>query len=457
MKKSKDKYGILLYSLILLSYFIFGIAWVGVANLRGNADGGWLATYFNGNANKVVEQIVNYVISFMGGIGSILAGHFLVKFGHKYAVIISISLISIAIIAPWLHQDVEGSDYLGFALFIIARLFMSLGGTIVIIYIQPIIARYINDRKIKTKLSAITPLGYNAAVIISYLIISISPQVSQALFNNWQLVTACFALPIIPLLILYWIKAENFQELPNPENGQEKSWTMKDAFKDKRVLILSGIYMIWIIIAIIPIYLFPTMFSGLNDSFTSGTVADKTPYLGYFNWGGLYIICFMSGVLIGMFTVAAFNKTKYQRKWFMIGMFFLAILSFLGSILCAMKGNEAIWGTLFFGLLSGIVLWGMQGLIWTIPFELKNQTPQKIGLTFSAMSAIGYFGLTIANIILAILCDSTIISGSLTALDQTSQMEQSAVIFASCFLAISLLSIPLILFLPKSHFSKEQK
>lgn len=452
--KEKNRQGILLYTIVLLSYFIFGVAWIGVANLRGNAEGGWLATYFDGQSNLVVEQIVNYVISFMGGVGSIIAGYFLVKYGHKHSVILAMSLISIAIIAPWLHRDVTGPDYFGFTLFILARLFMSLGGTILIIYLQPIIAHYITNKNTKAKLTASTPLGYNCAIMISYLLISLSPQISQTLFNNWQIVTSAFALPIIVLLILYLYKAEDITRI-NPQEvalPEQKKTTIAGVFKDKRVLILSGVYTILIVVTIIPIYLFPKMFSGMSATFTSGTLDAKAPYLGYFNWGALYIICFMAGVFISIFIVSFFNKTTYQRKWFLIAMFVIALISFLGSILCVISGGAAIWGALVFGFLAGVALWSAQAIIWTIPFELPNQSPKRIGLIFSVMRSIGYFMLTLFNILFALLADETLIKGFWNGHED---IQLSAIIFAIVFLSLAFLSIPLVLFLPKSNF--EQK
>lgn len=454
-KKHNDRYGVLLYSLTLLSYFIFAITWIGVANLKGNADGGWGATYFDGTIAKATEQIINYVISFMGGVGSLLAGHFLVKYGHKKSVILSMTLISIAIIAPWLHQDVVGPDYVGFVLFIGARLFISLGGTIIIIYIQPIIAHYVQNSQTKMRLCAITPVGYNMAILFCYLIVSISPEVSQTLFDNWQIVISVLALPIIPLLLLYLIKAENFPDqapkiITKNVNDQDN---LKSVFKDKRAWILSLLYLILLVSAMIPIYLFPSVFSGLNTSFSSGASNTENAFLGYFNWGGLYIICLMSGVFVSIFTVAAFNKTNYQRRGFMMIMSVLTILMFIGSILCTMAGEKAIWGTLIFGFLTGVILWGVQSLIWTIPFELKNQSPKRIGLIFALMRSIGYFGLTFFNILFAFLADPALIPGTVPGFNGQ-DIALSSVIFISVFLGCVALGIPILIFLPKSHFAK---
>lgn len=73
----------------------------------------------------------------------------------------------------------------------IARMIMAVGGSMVIIYMNPVVAHYITNPKTKLRINAANTVAYNAGAFIVAMLFTLF---SNQMIANWRL-TLTFFLP----------------------------------------------------------------------------------------------------------------------------------------------------------------------------------------------------------------------------------------------------------------------
>lgn len=404
VSKLSFKQGALMWGILIAGYILFVVNWLLLGRLAGSGgeNPGWTQYFFGSDTPAtVLTQAINYTITFMRGIGSLIVGWLIVKLTHKWAVVVSMILVLMAIPAILMPGSVGG-----FAGFIIFRMLLAIGGTTLIIYIQPVMAKSMNTKQ-KGIFSVISPFGFNLATVIAvapFLTLGVSLQ------ENWQIVAGIAAGVAFVPLILYLIFGKNFDtNTQAQDNGLEKEEKLPSSslkiLKEKQTWVWVVVYGAWLVIAVIPITgLFKGALSALAISSNLGLSAADIAFAH-----NIFTILFVLGVFLSPFTIGRWNITTARRKPFIIFIGIMILFAFAFLILGWSFGSIATFYV--FGFIAGWLTWSIQGVILNNPHERKGNTPKRIGTLFGFIWGFGYFFYTISNIILAaIVPDSTNLS-----------------------------------------------
>lgn len=396
LKIGKKSYGLLLWFLVLCGYFLFIFNWVLMNKLQGSVGhNGWKNTFFTSNPSTTTTQAINYTITFMRGLGSILSGFVLAKFGHKKAVLITIGLLSVAfptVALGYWHSEIS------YGIFVFGRMIMAIGGTVLIIYTQPIISKFFSPRE-KTVLSRTNSFGFNIGCALP-LVLFLFPIVRYSMLNYWQI--WAFVASGIPLILLtvYWfvaseieIKKSVYKEEPDKDL---KPATWSSVFKDKKTWPLSIYYGFWLVLVVAVILISPAHFAKLHS----------LNHLGKLKiWEVLLpIILFLIAFIPGIFLVGWFAKTNIDRRGYLAVCSLLSVLFIVAAYLSTAYIKSAI-PTAIFMFFSGIFGWGVQGIVLNEPHEIKENSPQRVAITISFAWGFGYMIYTIVNVVLASIFD----------------------------------------------------
>ncbi|AAT27529.1 hexose phosphate transporter [[Mycoplasma] mobile] len=396
--KSKNltfKQGLLMWSILIIGYIVFIINWLMLGNLAGqgaiDSNGnpiGWTAYFFGGIPENInlITQAVNYTITFMRGVGSLVVGYLIVKLTHKWAVVISLALLLMAIPAILMPSNVGG-----FAGFIIFRMLLAIGGTTLIIYTQPIVAKSVPQKR-KGIFTIFSTFGFSlATIIVAAPFLSLRIQLQ----TNWQFVSGITAATAFIPLVIYIIFGKNFDITSQVKLDQYDSTlyptTGKEIIKEKQTWVWVLIYGAGLVLAVIPI----------TDLFRQALVnlapANLTNQAN--SAFSIFTIVYVSGVFLSPFTIGLWNSTNAKRKPFAIFIVSMIILAFILMFLGWRFGSVATFYV--FGFISGWLVWSLQSITLQNPHERKGNTPKRIGIIFSFSWGFGYFFFTIINIILA--------------------------------------------------------
>ena len=394
--KQRKLYGLLLWVLVLFGYFLFVFNWVSMNTLSGKAGVGgygWINAFFDLKPNAKITQAINYTITLMRGLGAIGAGYVIAKLGHKKSILIALGLLSLAF--PTIFAGyIKGS--LGYSIFIIGRMFMAIGGTVLIVYIQPIISRFFKKEH-RSKFSVLNSIGFNFGAAIPLIIVCI-PGVQKTLSENWQLYGGIIAAFPIILLIVYFFVAEEI-DISNASNKNEKvnkhiSWIqILKEWKTWKYVIYFGS---WLVFVVAPILIFKTPFMHLRNI---------NLHMHSKSWEVLLpIIMFLLGFVPGIWLVGWVGKTNIDRRTYIFTVTIIALICMISSYLCMVYIRSIIPSTIFM-FISGIAIWGIQGISLNIPHEEKNQTPKKLSILFGMIWGFGYIFYTIINFLIASIED----------------------------------------------------
>lgn len=411
--------GIILWFLLVFSYLLFVVDWglaFGLNGAAGENGYGTLGYYFpKGGVDDITKQGTNFGITIGRAIGSVAVGWAIAKFTHKYAVILALGFMLFGIAAPY------SPTYAGF---VIMRALLAIGGTTMIVLVQPIVSAYFNNRQ-KAVISQFTPWFYPIGTIITLAPFAVDTSVSKAVSAHWQEIYLGFGLvTLIPLLgyILLGsrfdiypstIRKEKEAQLTNPD--QEKLSILR-FIKQKDTWIWTLLYGCWLIAVVFPSSFSKSLFAGMSNNI----YALDTEIKGQFNpIINVFLIIFLCGMFAGPFTVGLWSKYKLKRKHFIalilgLGVLFyvLATIVFLYMVVpsnlnpeqtqLAKVGLEnGTWLFYILGFLMGVMLWGIQGVILNLPHEYKGSNPKKVGYQFGLIWGLGYAFFSIATVIVA--------------------------------------------------------
>ena len=144
----KKSQGIMMFIILLLSYIVFASNWVAGSNLSEKI----VFHYFNGEqVSPMVSEVINYTITIARIFANLVAAYILLKLNPRKASIVALVLLCFSFVA------VFATNYW---LYTIARMIMALGGSMIMVYMNTVVARFIaNDEKIIA--SALVTASYN--------------------------------------------------------------------------------------------------------------------------------------------------------------------------------------------------------------------------------------------------------------------------------------------------------
>ncbi len=411
-----------MWLLIFIGYFIFVVQWYSI----GNFSKGWGQAFFEGGKQSdLIQSVPNWMITFGRSVGSILAGYWIAKWGHKYAVmfvlglmVISFPFIIVAQNYDWNGLSIAGGSpqhdgvaVAGFSLFVIFRIFLAVGGTTLISYTNSVIARMPAEKKVKHM--TLNQFSFNGGAFFANIFFVI-PGFSAAVNNNeavWTGILSSFVVLALILLIAYYFVADEVVPRKLKTDKFEKAnYSLKDAFCEKENWSLYLIYIVWLVSVVFfnsstirnfversPINALYLVEYNVNNKAMVTSMATSE---FYWVWPA-FVCCFVSGFVVSIFTITKFSKTVFKRRTYIATMFALGYLFMILSIISGYfggYGNPA--GLAFFLILSfmsGIFLWGAQPVIFTIPQQQEKSNPEYMGVVAGVIWGVGYFGYTIVD------------------------------------------------------------
>lgn len=450
----KSMRGFLMWGIILAGYLLFCFNWMVMDNMKGAVDlatgpGGWVGSFFAQNpaAGSIVDQAPNWTLTAMRGVGALLAGWVLVKIGHKYSVTIAISLLAFGgILGPLValggnQLNVVGettTDHTGlFILFLLFRMAMAVGATTLIVYTQPVIADYFNERQ-RGLTNLVNSFSFNTGSMIAIAVLTFG--LKDVLVQNWIVFTSCVSIIAIVLLVLWLVFAEN---IATPDDTSDTA-TYGGVLKEKRTILFSIMFAMWLTWVV----LYLTMVPG---SFIQ-KINDKANFASWYL--GTWKILFLGGLFAGIPLFQWLNNKGTARKpvimiTLTIGILLTIITSLIGAYLIDVNDTsttQTLILVMFFltSFFAGMAGWGIQGYILGTTNHYEGATPKKQGILIGACWGLGYIGETIA----------TIVSSEInTALNKVDAISASTVawVFMAIYLLYCVTTVIMWIFIPETH------
>lgn len=420
-----------MWGLIFIGYFLFVVQWYSISNFAG----GWGAAFFlDGKQNELVASVPNWMITLGRSIGSVLAGYWIAKLGHKYAVcfvlalmVISFPFIIVAQNAEWNSLSIAGESstvgdssgrtaVAGFSLFVIFRIFLAIGGTTLISYTNSVIAKMPVEKKVGHM--TLNQFAFNGGAFVANIFFVI-PGASDIVSKPavWTGILSAFVVLVAVILVCYFFIADEVvpKQIKTQTFNEKNKYGLANAFKDKEAWPLYAIYIIWLVSVVFvnsgtmrnfierspvnTVFLIQDNINhGLYNTSAAISIAKSNSY--FWVWPA-YICMFVLGFIVSIFTITKFSKTVFKRKWYIAIVFGLGYLFLFGSILIGYFGGYgnpvALAFYLIFSFMSGIFLWGVQPVIFTIPQQQEKSNPQYVGVLAGVIWGVGYFGYTIVD------------------------------------------------------------
>lgn len=253
------------WMILLLVYACFQFLWQ-VVNQANNYQGPVYTLYPSSASNPTISRVSNWSVTITRGIVGIAIGLLITKIGHKKAVIFAFSMIFLSIpfiFTPYMkdsminnsNMDENATSQFSYALFIIFRLFLAVGGTAITILQAPIIAKFFLSAKKRNTAIKIGNVPAQAAGIIASLIF-----IKQVVGNpgivakNWQLVSGIIMILIVVLFIIYLIIGMHFKlgaankvEKTHLSEADSKQNSMLWLLKQPKIMIfiLAGMFSLY--------------------------------------------------------------------------------------------------------------------------------------------------------------------------------------------------------------------
>ncbi|QZX49081.1 MFS transporter [Mycoplasma sp. E35C] len=449
INKLTDRQLIVSWGIILFAYFLFIVNWYLIDNLAGNyqyhnnEDGkqwlGWSQSFFFKNPGAIATAATNWSITLFRGVGSFFAGWFIGKLGHRKTVLTMIGLMAfsfpfIVVAYPFggnnalvlsesnifyenngtlingIGSKAQGSlttlTALGYSLFIIFRTLLAVGGTALISYTQPVIAKLSTINK-KAKISQINPFGFNMGAAFPFLLFAFSLKFKADASKDWYIVCAIFIGFIVAAWLGYFFFGKEVVLPKEKHTTLETNLTLKQCIKDKNVIRLFLMFGSWLLAVVW--FLSGTYAGIVNASPHNYFDASKNEAITQLSatYTSLTSAAFVLGLFLGLFLLNPFNKTRYQRKWYLITMYTLGMIFIVASFAFGYSGrtnNPALAALqIICSFFAGAFLWGIQSTILLIPHEFKGSSPAKVGTQFGVIWGVGYILYTVYDIVLSIV------------------------------------------------------
>ncbi|TCN24980.1 MFS transporter [Mesobacillus foraminis] len=363
------KKGYFMMAVLWLAYVTFAMNWVAGSSLTPQIT----ETFFGGPVKPVISQLVNYSITTARVFANILAAVVLMKLGPRKAGGTAIGLLMMGLVAIYLPN---------YWAYTAARMVMAVGGSMVIVYMNPVVAHYITNSKVKLQINAANTVAYNAGAFIVAILFTLF---ASQMIENWRMTLTFFASLTI-LFFAGWLwKAENFET--NAGVGKEgEAYGYKDALKDGFVWRYGLAFASFLTLYVLSLVSFKAIFDEytlLNGSVTNLLIS------------GFGILGTFAGIKIGNKGVMR-KPTLIVTGIVMVGTFALALV-FANSLPIVSYSMIA---------LSGFAMYVQYPIFLNLPHELKGMTPHRLTIMFGLFWALAYAGQTIATIVWSFILGS---------------------------------------------------
>jgi MFS family permease len=364
------KKGYFMMAVLWLAYVTFAMNWVAGSSLTPQIT----KTFFGGPVNPVISQLVNYSITTARVFANILAAIVLMKLGPRKAAGIAIGLLMMGLVAIYLPN---------YWAYTAARMVMAVGGSMVIVYMNPIVAHYVTNSRVKLRINAANTVAYNAGAFIVAVLFTLF---ANQMVENWRLTLTFFASLTI-LFFAGWLwKAENFETKEN-NGGQAESYGYKDALKDGFLWRYGLAFASFLTLYVLSLVSFKAIFEQytlLNGSVTNLLIS------------GFGILGTFAGIRIG-------NK-GVPRKPILVSTGIVMVGTFALALIFANKIPLLSYTLIS---ISGFSMYIQYPIFLNLPHELKGMTPQRLTIMFGLFWALAYAGQTIATIVWSYILGSS--------------------------------------------------
>lgn len=382
------KKGILMFILLLSSYVIFSMNWVAGSNLTKQIT----SYYFDGKTvSPIISEVVNYTITIARIIANLSAAYVLVKLNPRKAAIFALACLSFSFIAIFSPN---------YWLYTLARMIMALGGSMIMIFINSYVAKFISkENRIIT--SAFITAAYNfGAALVAILFFLFK----SYFIKNWQYTMAGFSFLSIIVLIIWLITAEDFKAKSNwskpnyfvykfylesvdyfPDTMNNTKYTFKTALKDKFIYFFSFGFGGFLFLYIMPLVTLPNkVYDNVGGNF-------KPEFM---------ILSVTLGGILGTIVSIFVGRLNFKRKPFLLIHGTLMILN-MALALYLVDINLNISYLLMF--LSGFSMYSQYPIYLNYPYELPNVSAEKLTILFGILWAFGYALYTLFNFVWSII------------------------------------------------------
>lgn len=366
-----SKKGIFMLIILWCAYVIFAMNWISGSNLTSEI----IETFFKGDVEPIIQQVVNYTITAARVVANFVAAYVLIKKGPKKAVSISLFFLMFSVVAIWMPN---------YWLYTIARMVMALGGSMVVVYMNPVVSNYIVQEK-KMIANACNTVSYNVgAFITSILFVTCARQLKA----DWKITLSIMAVLTIILFLLWIVFAEDFETKTNvsSENGNN-SYSYAEALRDPFVWNYSVGFSGFLFLYVLAVTSFPSVISQyaprMNGSLLNMLVT------------GFAILGTVVGMRIGL--------TDVNRKKILLLSGMIMIGAYAIVLLCT---NSHPMLSYICAAISGFFMYIQYPIYMNLPHEMPNMYPQKVTVIFSLCWAISYTIYTIFTIIWSLLLGS---------------------------------------------------
>ena len=365
---NSKKEGYLMLAILWLAYVTFAMNWVAGSSLSPQI----MKTFFNGPVDPIISELVNYSITTARVFANILAAVIIMKLGPKKAAGTGIGLLIVGLIAIYMPN---------YWAYTVARMVMAIGGSMIIVYMNPVVAHYISSPTVKLRINAANTVSYNVGAFIVAVLFTLF---ADQMIVDWRFTLTCFASITLILFVIWIWKAENFEE--NSSNEPGESYGYKDALKDG---------FLW---------RYGLAFASFLTLYVLSLVSFKKVFDEYTLLNGSVTNLLISGfAILGTFAGIAIGNRDVRRKptLFIVGIVMVATFT-----LTLVFANSAPLLAYVFVSISGFAMFIQYPIFLNLPHELKGMNPRKLTIMFGLFWAIAYAGQTLANIIWSYLLGS---------------------------------------------------
>ncbi|NHC41921.1 MFS transporter [Bacillus sp. MM2020_1] len=364
-----SKKGYFMMAVLWLAYVTFAMNWVAGSSLTPQIT----ETFFGGPVDPIISQLVNYSITTARVFANILAAIVLMKLGPRKAAGLAIGLLMMGLVAIYLPN---------YWAYTVARMVMAVGGSMVIVYMNPIVAHYVKNSNVKLRINAANTVAYNAGAFIVAVLFTVF---AKQMVANWRLTLTFFASLTILFFIAWLWKAETFET--KETGGKAEKYGYKEALKDGFLWRYGLAFASFLTLYVLSLVSFKAIFDQytlLNGSVTNLLIS------------GFGILGTFAGIRIGNKGVPR-KPTLLFSGIVMVGTFALAIV-FANKIPLLSYSLISI---------SGFAMYIQYPIFLNLPHELKGMTPQRLTIMFGLFWAIAYAGQTIATIVWSFILGSS--------------------------------------------------
>ncbi|SUO96508.1 MFS transporter [Suttonella ornithocola] len=365
------KQGLMMFFVLLIAYIIFAANWV-----AGSALGPEIINYFfHGEpVSSIVSQVVNYTITIARIFANFLAAIVLIRLGVKKAAAVGVFLLMFALVAVWMPN---------YWLYTASRMIMALGASMVMIYMNPVVSRFVS-REQKVTFSAMITMSYNVGAFIVAVLFAFW---SETMNHDWQITMSILSGLSIITFLAWLLVAKDF-DTTSPTDGTATEYygysrAMKDSFNWIFALGFSGFLFLYVM-----------------SLTTYPAVLPK--YLPFLNKGWITLSVAGGGIIGTVLSIIVGSRALPRRP----------ICALFGSLMIVMmifafiSAKYSALAAYTFMFLSGFFMFGQYSIYLNMPHELPSMTPQRATIMFGMIWALGYFFYTIFNILWSIVLDN---------------------------------------------------